>query len=194
MTDRIRAAQGDEQMLQEGSDLCQCGDFRSVHVNGGKCAVCFSSNAPYDQCERFRFNKKASSKERINWDKYHSGIVAAQTDEEYVRARWKRVYFSHGKVIAAFDGIELILGGDYAASAEFTRQREEEIRQLRAEMMVQDTFIGTMALELSARASTGGDIVPMLVTGMRVSRTFARLQRDLAVLLNGWREQDGGTK
>jgi hypothetical protein len=35
-------------------EICECGDWKSDHQNGGPCAVCCQSRAPYDGCEAFR--------------------------------------------------------------------------------------------------------------------------------------------
>lgn len=59
--------------MEHGSDICQCGDFRSQHENGsGRCRVCFGNNAPYDRCGRFQFAHVASDGDRATWNQYHS--------------------------------------------------------------------------------------------------------------------------
>ena len=100
-----------------------------------------------------------------------------QEQEAYVRARWKRVYFAHRRVIAAFDGDELILGGDYAAAYDFTVAREEEIRQLEADI--------TWATDarIDGRSRLAYDTIGAVADAKR--RILARLQRDLEALTKG---------
>jgi hypothetical protein len=102
-------------------------------------------------------------------------IQAAQTDEEYVRAHY-------GKDLPReISFVRLDIDGwsgevNWFAAAEFTRQREEEIRRLRADI----------------KWTTDARIVgPTLEYDMDSKRrTLARLQRDLTALLKGWREQE----
>jgi hypothetical protein len=70
----------------------------------------------------------------------------------------------------------------FSAAAEPTRQREREIAELREEIK---------ALGIAIKGERMRDFE---ATATVLERTLARLQRDLAVLLKGWREQDGGTK
>jgi len=57
-----------------GSDLCQCGDYRSQHGSGlnAFCRVCHGI-APYDGCTAFRFSRCALPSEVEHWRQYHSG-------------------------------------------------------------------------------------------------------------------------
>lgn len=47
---------------EHGSDICECGDFRSQHRTG-KCSCC--------GCNRFRFAWPADANNRAIWEKYH---------------------------------------------------------------------------------------------------------------------------
>lgn len=51
-------------MSEHGSDICQCGDFRSEHTDNKLCRVC--------PCGQFRFAHKASDEDLYVWNKYHA--------------------------------------------------------------------------------------------------------------------------
>jgi len=98
------------------------------------------------------------------------------TDEEYVRSRWKKAY-----QYQSLSGVPFIQFGPHAlatwsAAAEFTRQREEEIRQLLEEIAQAKRWI-----DLDLRKS---------IHNMDASyRILARLESALAELLKGMKEQ-----
>lgn len=55
-----------------GSDVCECGDYRSDHSDGvGPCRVCVHSAVPYDGCEEFCFSRRATVAERKAWQDVH---------------------------------------------------------------------------------------------------------------------------
>lgn len=59
-----------------GSDICECGDFRSQHYRVGfhskeACAVC--------RCNVFRFFAEASSKDMETWNEYHGPKMLANS-------------------------------------------------------------------------------------------------------------------
>jgi hypothetical protein len=130
-------------------------------------------------------------------------IQAAQTDEEFVRSKWHKdwIWLGHYRSasqddndfyyvrIGEMDSPSSLFTSKYesdskrtkswSAAAEFTRQREEEIAELREEIGIVD-----MMIDGSDRA--GNEF------GTALRRTLGRLQRDLTALLKGWREQEGG--
>jgi hypothetical protein len=59
-------------MAAHGSDVCECGDYRSEHNENGRCRVCCSSSAPYDGCVKFRFSRSARPNEIEHWNLYHA--------------------------------------------------------------------------------------------------------------------------
>lgn len=144
-----------------------------------------------------------------------SGTKDTMTDEEYVRNRWKSPWMTTGQT--GNFGVVLITAslavwGDgsgfeteaaaWSSAAEFTRQREEEIRQLRREIKQVEHMVECLHWhrtfaqkqvedepgEPMSASDASGEYARDLVTW---NRTLARLQRDLTALLNGWREQDG---
>jgi len=63
--------------MKLGSDLCECGDFRSQHYRNGfhskeACAVC--------GCNLFRLFAKADAQGLEIWQKYHAGRDALQKE------------------------------------------------------------------------------------------------------------------
>lgn len=89
------------------------------------------------------------------------------------------------------DGIFFFIGDagvnfdSWAAAREFTDERLEEIRQIEAEMVTLDTFIGGAAAVLLEAHKKGTDIRPIIVTRVRLNRTFRRLEAALAELKRG---------
>ena len=65
-----------------GSDICQCGEYRSQHNRDGHCRVCFGSRAPYDQCGAFRFSRCALDEEVKHWQRYHGSRVEHMLGKE----------------------------------------------------------------------------------------------------------------
>lgn len=40
-------------------DVCECGDYRKSHENGeGRCYVCASVKALWDDCQQFKFSHR----------------------------------------------------------------------------------------------------------------------------------------
>jgi hypothetical protein len=67
-----------------GSDLCNCGDYRSQHGDNG-CKVCRNSRAPYDGCVKFRLHRAANEAEQAHWDKWNlrgNALVASRLKEK----------------------------------------------------------------------------------------------------------------
>jgi hypothetical protein len=56
-----------------GSDVCQCGDYRSQHNYGSNsaCRVCGNMSGPYNGCQKFRFGRMAGQSELEHWRLYH---------------------------------------------------------------------------------------------------------------------------
>lgn len=123
--------------------------------------------------------------------------------EAYTRARWKDVQFHESAYAATVyrpdeDTIETIhgigSGGTAAqawlAAAEFTKQREEEIRQKRIEVTTQRTR--AMMLEAKVQGSIAfgkSDEAAVAATELCVeSRILAILESQLAALLVGMKE------
>ena len=101
------------------------------------------------------------------------------TDEEYVRSRWKKAY-----QYQSLSGVPFIQFGPHAlatwsAAAEFTRQREEEIRQLREEIELINQCFPSMGYVMQ-----GGEWVR---EHCEWSRILTRLASALAALLIGWK-------
>lgn len=53
-----------------GSDVCECGDYRSDH-DGNGCRVCHGNSAPWTGCHEFRFSRRATVAERKHWQDFH---------------------------------------------------------------------------------------------------------------------------
>jgi predicted RNase H-like nuclease (RuvC/YqgF family) len=156
-------------------------------------------------------------------------IQAAQTDEELVRSKWHKdwIWLGHYRSasqddndsyyvrIGEMDSPSSLFTSKYesdpnrkksfAAAAEFTRQREEEIRQLRREIKELEhmieclhwhrTFAQKQIEDEPGEPMSASDAIAEYARDLVTwNRTLARLQRDLTALLKGWREQDGGTK
>lgn len=73
----------------------------------------------------------------------------------------------------------------WLAGYEFTLQRQEEIRQIDAEMFCLDCFIGGMAEQLRIAKQSGEGVAPVITTGVRLLRTFDRLRSIRAELTRG---------
>jgi hypothetical protein len=135
--------------------------------------------------------------------------MTQQEHEAYVRARWAQV--SAMPYMNAPDHLCVIVGGvrfvnsvrgsseAWQAVFDFTVAREEEIRQLGDEIEQMKDLAGMKRGDIDCEIDTAEGYDPSwndeaLVTYVRdlceYSRTLARLQRDLAVLLKGWREQE----
>lgn len=115
-------------------------------------------------------------------------------DEEVVRAAWERTDLYDNRLCTWGDtmffvsifphNLPLSLTPDeaWAAAAEFTRDRQEEIRQLREEIKELDEWNGTWDEYLSS----GYPIRPGTIIGMiRGFRTSARLEAVLTDLKKG---------
>jgi hypothetical protein len=61
-----------------GSDICECGDFRSQHAKG-PCSVC------HCQCSEFRFSNRAVAEGLRIWNKYHTPNRKALTSADIER-------------------------------------------------------------------------------------------------------------
>lgn len=52
---------------ETGSDICECGDFRSEHFRPGRTPdTCFCG------CKKFRFSHAATTADMQIWNEYHS--------------------------------------------------------------------------------------------------------------------------
>ena len=57
--------------MEHGSDICECGDWRSQHQDHeGACDV------PFCECLEFSFWKEANELERKDWEKHHPASAA----------------------------------------------------------------------------------------------------------------------
>jgi len=56
--------------MNKGSDICECGDYRSQH-DLNYCRACGGSKSPYDGCTKFRLAHRANQEELEHWQKYH---------------------------------------------------------------------------------------------------------------------------
>ncbi len=122
-------------------------------------------------------------------------------NEEYVRSRWKNVAFTGGdnQIIpgAGFVSADVMALSNIKSSpeqaweqaAEFTRQHEEEIRQLREEV--------ALALEMASSPNGMKQIYKSthhafstvyLANRATAARILDRLESALAELLIGWKE------
>jgi hypothetical protein len=114
------------------------------------------------------------------------------TDEEYVRSKWEAVeveqdcyadwYYSLGGI---YDSTQHFSTEEetWSAAAEFTRQREEEIRQVEAEVaMARKLFMESAVFDTNSSETAIFD------------RIFAREQQALADLKRGWREVNEAKK
>ena len=61
---------------EHGSDICECGDYRSQHDKGGPCRVCRVSSHPWDDCIKFRFANKADAEEAEQWATFYGSTEA----------------------------------------------------------------------------------------------------------------------
>jgi hypothetical protein len=57
-----------------GSDICDCGDYRSQHPNGGPCSICANGSSLGDGCTGFRFSH--ASKDRTHWNTFFGSSSA----------------------------------------------------------------------------------------------------------------------
>jgi hypothetical protein len=102
-------------------------------------------------------------------------------DEEFVRAHWEEpTYFRPAHVINVSSGYtqDSVVSGEsedaaWSAAAEFTRERLEQIRQIKQEM----SLLGGMVVLLSVEP--GDETAPIY------QRTIARLEAALADLKRG---------
>lgn len=53
---------------ESGSDICECGDFRSQHTEGGPCRVCGGMSGGYNGCKEFRFAHVAQELEKMAFE------------------------------------------------------------------------------------------------------------------------------
>lgn len=74
----------------KGSDLCQCGDYRSQHeqwrtTGGMRCRV-GSCRVPYgdpwaSSCPKFELSRPATAAEQQHWNEYHGARLPAAGPE-----------------------------------------------------------------------------------------------------------------
>lgn len=105
--------------------------------------------------------------------------------EEYVRARWKRVYGGGEIAVTVYAEEKACHFLNYIAAAEFTKQREEEIRKKRAECNHVRCYLPEKWDFLENETVSAEFIVGVI----RDFRILAVLEAQLATLLVGWKEK-----
>jgi hypothetical protein len=61
-----------------GSDICQCGDYRSQHgfgeIGDSRCRICVNSRELWGGCDAFRFHRSAMDSELKHWQEYYGKV------------------------------------------------------------------------------------------------------------------------
>lgn len=104
--------------------------------------------------------------------------------EELVRERWERVYGGGEIAVTVYTQEKACHFLNYIAAAEFTKQREEEIRKKRAECNHVRCYLPEKWDFLENEVVSAKLIVGVI----RDFRILAVLEAQLAALLAGWKE------
>lgn len=111
--------------------------------------------------------------------------------EELVRERWKRVYGGRDIAVTIYTGDKALHFLDYISAAEFTLQREEEIRQKQMERNRVSNLVEhgrRILLRQISYTHYEAFVRDMAVDLCRDCRILATLEAQLAALLVGWKE------
>ena len=110
--------------------------------------------------------------------------------EDYVRAQWGQVYHGEDTVVTIYVGGIAHHFLNYIAAAEFTKQREEEIRQKRRERGHIYILVANSRKVLVRLIDyrLNGLVRDQTIDLCRYCRILAVLEAQLAALLLGWKE------